>query len=153
MTNKDVHIIDFSGYIKEKLPAEWFDKGKRAFDGMTQEDQRTVWDFIETYLLCEVRINKGLIDVDMDILGNDDNFQFANEIDDIYTESAHGCFMCDPKQDSNDPFDGKTYVCLFCQTKIRNIVTHYVLHTTDKDKPDWYKQLMQGRIPKNAANP
>jgi hypothetical protein len=148
MTNKDVNIIDFSRTMKAKLPAEWFEKGMRTFRNLSPEDQREIWDFITTYLLCEVRINKGLIKVEMDILDNDDNFRFADEIDDIYTESAHGCFMCDPKQDSNDPFDGKTYVCLFCQNKIRNIVNHYVLHVTEKDKPDWYKQIVKGRGPK-----
>ena len=145
---KDVNTIDFSKAIKEKVPAEWFKKGMRTFRKLTPEDQREIWDFITTYLLCTVRINNGLIQVDSEILMNDDNFEFANEVADIYTEATHGCFLCNPASDSNEKFDENTYVCFFCQTKIHSIVAHYILHFTDKDKPEWYKKLVQGRTMK-----
>ena len=114
-------IIDFYKVMKDKKPSQYHDLGKAIFEKMTEHDQNAVFNFIREYSLCEVAISKGIVEASMEILEDDNLFLFADKVNDIYSESAHGCFLCDPKVDPNEQFTNQTYICLFCQRKLENI--------------------------------
>lgn len=113
--------IDFYAHMKDKKPSQYHNLGKAIFEKMTRHDQDAVFNFIREYSLCEVAISRGIIEVSDEIISDDELFKFADKVNDIYSEAAHGCFLCDPKTDPNESFTDKTFVCMFCQRKLENI--------------------------------
>ena len=118
------NTIDFYKVMKDRKPSQYHDMGKAIFDKMSEHDQNAVFNFIREYSLCEVAISQGIVEAPTEILSDDDLFLFADKVNDIYSESAHGCFLCDPTVDPNEPFTNQTYICMFCQRKLENILKY-----------------------------
>lgn len=118
------NTIDFYAVMKDKKPSQYHNVGRKVFEKMPEHDQEAVFNFVREYSLCEVAISRGIIDVPPEIIENDDLFRFADKVNDIYSESACGCFFCDPKVEMNAPFDGETYVCIECKRKMENVFNH-----------------------------
>ena len=120
MTN----IIDLSKAMKERKPGQYYAIGKAIFDRMPEHDQNAVFNFIREYRLCEVAISQGIVEASMETIENDDNFRFADQVQTIYDEAAHGCYFCTDNDPNAVEFNDSTYLCLDCQVKVRKLLTH-----------------------------
>jgi hypothetical protein len=116
-------IIELSKVLKENKPGVWFKNGQRILAKMNHHDADAITDFIRKYSLYELRISLGLEKVDQELLEDDDNFKFADLVQDIYSEMAAGCYFCDKQVDPNgEPFDDNTYLCLDCYMKAKSLM-------------------------------
>lgn len=87
-------IIDLSEIIKQKQDdanMEWFKRGFNelsAIEAMNPEKADRIVTFIVNYLLLEIQISLGLIDVDPDIKNNQELFQFSERVNGFYSLAA-----------------------------------------------------------------
>ena len=120
MTN----IIDLSKAMKERKPGQYYAAGKTIFDRMSEHDQDAVFNFIREYSLCEVAISQGIVEAPMGVIENDDNFRFADQVQEIYNEAAHGCYFCTDNDSNAVGFNDSSYLCLDCQVKVGKLLEH-----------------------------
>jgi hypothetical protein len=118
-------IIDFSKVLKDKKPQQWFAAGKAVLDRMSEYDQEAVFNFMREYSLCEIAISRGIVEADMEVIENDDNFRFADQVQEIYNEAAHGCYFCTDNDPNAVEFDNSTVLCIGCQVKAVKMLKHY----------------------------
>lgn len=145
-------LIDLKPIIQRKRienPTEWRKYGKKKLLALDQHDAKAIFDFVREYSLMEVKINKGLVKESTDTLNDDTLFEFANKVDDVYSEASYGCYFCDPKADPNERFDGSQRLCMWCQMKLENILAFY--NFIDKTPRLVKIEAKQGRTPMVSA--
>ena len=117
-------IIDLSKAMQERKPGQYYAGGKAIFDRMPEHDQEAVFNFIREYSLCEVAISQGIVEAPMGVIENDDNFRFADQVQEIYDKAAHGCYFCTDNDPNAVEFNDSTYLCLDCQVKVGKLLAH-----------------------------
>jgi hypothetical protein len=116
-------IINFYDVMKDKKPSQYHDLGKAIFEKMPEHDQEAVFNFIREYSLCEVAISQGIVEAPMEVIENDELFLFADKVQEIYNEAAHGCYFCDDNIDGNAvDFGPESFLCLTCQSKVGKLL-------------------------------
>ena len=129
MTN----IIDLSKAMKERKPGQYYGAGKAIFDRMPEHDQEAVFNFIREYSLCEVAISKGIVEAPMEVIENDELFLFADKVQEIYNEAAHGCYFCTDNDPNAVEFNDSSYLCLDCQVKVGKLLGYVDRKTGRKE--------------------
>jgi hypothetical protein len=84
-------IIDLSKMIRQKKDdanMEWFKQGFTELSMLPEEQADKIVTFIVNYLLLEIQISLGLIDVDPDIKNNQELFQFSERVNGFYSLAA-----------------------------------------------------------------
>ena len=126
-------IIDFYKVMKDKKPSQYHDLGKAIFEKMTEHDQNAVFNFIREYSLCEVAISQGIVEAPMEVIENDELFLFADKVQEIYNEAAHGCYFCTDNDPNAVEFNDSSYLCLDCQVKVGKLLGHVDRKTGRKE--------------------
>lgn len=84
-------IIDLSKIIKQKeddANMEWFKQGFDELARLPEEQADKIVTFIVNYLLLEIQISLGLVDVDPGVKNNQELFQFSERVSGFYSLAA-----------------------------------------------------------------
>ena len=93
---------------------DWYKKGIDAIKN--SPDATDIVNFFLNYIVTEIEIGLGLIEVDDDL----QDLKFFEEIDNLYNRAAGGCLFCDKSIDPNEISVGpETKICATCKIKLK----------------------------------
>ena len=115
------NVINLKQFNDDKDLSEWFLKGKKALNQVSQKEGDAIIQLVGKVILSEVEFGLGLLDVPDEEYVKDTETPFFDMINKVYQRAAHGCYLCDPMTDPNgEEFTGN--LCLDCQQKLGNIM-------------------------------
>ena len=86
-------IIDLLEVIKQRQEdenIEWFKQGFAELARLPEDQADKIVTFIVNYLLLEIKINLGLVEVDPEIKKDGNLFEFSNTVRKLFEQSEIG---------------------------------------------------------------
>jgi hypothetical protein len=86
-------IIDLPKVIKQRQDdenMEWFKQGYAELFSLDPETADKIVTFIVNYLLLEIKVSLGLVDVDPEVKANEAIFEFSNKVREMFEQSDIG---------------------------------------------------------------
>ena len=90
-----------------------------------------MFNLVHEHNICEIAINKEIVEAGMSVIPNDDNFWFADRVQEIYDSVASRCYFFTDNDPNSIEFSKSTYLCFLCQIKAAKLPAYYGMNIKD----------------------